>query len=91
MCDFISWFSVARVLCGELLNGYFVLIHNFRYIIHANVCAVYLIVLLTITSHFQRILKDTNLISSTPAKSVCVCVCVYVLEGWGGDKVHLFT
>lgn len=40
-------------------------IHNFLSIIHDNVCVVYLIVLLTIKSNFQKILKDVNSISPT--------------------------
>lgn len=44
----------------ELLNQYFVVIHNFLSIIHANVCVVYLIVLLTIKSNFLKVLKDTK-------------------------------
>lgn len=35
-------------------------IHNFLSIIHANVCVVYLIVLLTIKSNFLKVLKDTE-------------------------------
>lgn len=42
----------------ELLNQYFVVIHNFLSIIHANVRVVYLIVLLAIKSNFLKILKD---------------------------------
>lgn len=42
----------------ELLNQYFVVIHNFLSIIHANVCVFYLIVLLTIKSNFLKVLKD---------------------------------
>lgn len=52
--------TVTRVSHHELLNQYFVVIHNFLSIIHANVCVVYLIVLLTIKSNFLKVLKDTK-------------------------------
>lgn len=42
------------------------MIHNSISIIHANVCVVYLIALLTIKSNFLEILKDMNLISLSP-------------------------
>lgn len=61
--DIIELCHVSRVLRYELLRQYFVMIHNSISIIHANVCVVYLIVLLTIKSNFLKILKDMNLIS----------------------------
>lgn len=63
--DIISYCRVTRTLHYKILNQYFVVIHNFLSIIHANVCVVYLIVLLTIKSNFLKILKDRNLISLT--------------------------
>lgn len=56
----IQFCTVTRVSHHELLNQYFVVIHNFLSIIHANVCVVYLIVLLTIKSNFLKVLKDTK-------------------------------
>lgn len=58
--DIISLFCVTRVSPHQLLNQYFMVIHNFLSIIHDNVCVVYLIVLLTIKSNFLKILKDAN-------------------------------
>lgn len=58
--DIISLLCVTRVSPHQLLNQYFVVIHNFLSIIHGNVCVVYLIVLLTIKSNFPKILKDAN-------------------------------
>lgn len=58
--DIISLFYVTRVSPHQLLNQYFMVIHNFLSIIHDNVCVVYLIVLLTIKSNFLKILKDAN-------------------------------
>lgn len=56
----IQFCTVTSVSHHELLNRYFVVIHNFLSIIHANVCVVYLIVLLTIKSNFLKVLKDTK-------------------------------
>lgn len=58
--DVIQFCTVTRVSHHELLNQCFVVIHNFLSIIHANVCVVYLIVLLTIKSNFLKVLKDTK-------------------------------
>ena len=58
--DIISLLRVTRVSPHQLLSQYFVVIHNFRSIIHDNVCVVYLIVLSTIKSNFQKIHKDAN-------------------------------
>lgn len=58
LCDGLQFCTVTRVSRHELLNQCFVVIHNFLSIIHANVCVVYLIVLLTIKSNFLKILKD---------------------------------
>lgn len=58
--DIISLSCVTRVSPHQLLNHYFMVIHNFLSIIHDNVCVVYLIVLLTIKSNFLKILKDAN-------------------------------
>lgn len=63
--DIISLFYVTRVSPHQLLNQYFMVIHNFLLIIHDNVCVVYLIVLLNIKSNFPKILKDANWISPT--------------------------
>lgn len=56
----IQFCTVTGVSRHELLNQCFVVIHNFLSIIHANVCVVYLIVLLTIKSNFLKVLKDTK-------------------------------
>lgn len=56
----IQFCTVTGVSRHELLNQCFVVIHNFLSIIHANVCVVYLIVLLTIKSNFLKVLKDTE-------------------------------
>lgn len=66
--DIIWLCFVTGVSHHELLNHYFVIIHNSTSIINANVCAVYSIVLLTIKSNFLKILKDMNLISPAPFK-----------------------
>lgn len=60
LSDVIQFCTVTRVSHHELLNQCFVVIHNFLSIIHANVCVVYLIVLLTIKSNFLKVLKDTK-------------------------------
>lgn len=68
--DIISLLCVTRVSPHQLLNQYFVVIHNFLSIIHGNVRVVYLIVLLTIKSNFLKILKDANWIRPTTGRAL---------------------